>query len=100
MPEYKYLIIGGGMTADAAAGGIREVDPAGTIGMISAEADKPYNRPPLTKALWKGEPFDSIWRGAEKKNIDFHLERRVQAIDLQRKRVTDEQGTSYTYDKL
>jgi 3-phenylpropionate/trans-cinnamate dioxygenase ferredoxin reductase component len=26
MPHYMYLIVGGGMTADAAIGGIREVD--------------------------------------------------------------------------
>jgi hypothetical protein len=26
MPNYKYLIVGGGMTADAAVHGIREVD--------------------------------------------------------------------------
>ena len=38
MPHYKYLIIGGGMTADAAIGGIREVDPSGTVGLIGAES--------------------------------------------------------------
>src|SRR5690606_15145887 len=53
MPSFKYLIIGGGMTADAAAAGIREVDADGTIGIISAESDAPYSRPPLSKALWK-----------------------------------------------
>jgi 3-phenylpropionate/trans-cinnamate dioxygenase ferredoxin reductase component len=37
MPQYKYLIVGGGMTADAAIGGIREADPPGTIGLIGTE---------------------------------------------------------------
>jgi hypothetical protein len=32
MPHYKYLIIGGGMTADAAIRGIREVGPRGPRG--------------------------------------------------------------------
>lgn len=41
MAHYNYLIIGGGMTADAAVHGIREVDAAGTIGVISMEADTP-----------------------------------------------------------
>ena len=37
MQHYSYLIIGGGMTAAAAAKGIREVDPhGGTIGIIGA----------------------------------------------------------------
>ena len=62
MQNYKYLIIGGGMTADAAVQGIRSVDAAGKIGVIGAEADPPYNRPPLSKALWKGESVDTIWR--------------------------------------
>jgi 3-phenylpropionate/trans-cinnamate dioxygenase ferredoxin reductase component len=43
MGYYKYLIIGGGMTADAAALGIREVDTSGSIGLISSEPDPPYD---------------------------------------------------------
>lgn len=101
MPAYKYLIVGGGMTADAAVKGIREVDPDGTIGLISAEMNKPYNRPPLTKKLWKGKPFDSIWRtGTDEDNVTIHLGRNVTALDVKAKRVTDDQGDTYTYDKL
>ena len=48
MPDYKYLIIGGGMTGDAAAKGILEIDKSGSIGMISGETDPPYARPPLS----------------------------------------------------
>src|SRR2546430_14049846 len=62
MPPYDYLIVGGGMTADAAARGIREVDANGRIGLLSAEPHPPYNRPPLPNALWKSEPEASIWR--------------------------------------
>src|SRR5678815_4398060 len=62
MQHYKYLIIGGGMTADAAVGGIRSLDPEGSIGMIGIEPDPPYNRPPLSKSLWKGDALDTIWR--------------------------------------
>ena len=75
MMTYDYLIIGGGMTAAAAVDGIREVDPAGGIGMISTEPDAPYNRPPLSKALWKGKPLDSIWRKTEDKGVRMHLGR-------------------------
>jgi len=100
MPHYNYLIIGGGMTADAAAQGIREVDASGSVGIISVEADAPYNRPPLTKALWKGEPLDSIWRHTEKQKVDLHLGRQVKSIDLQPKRVLDNHQTVYNFDKL
>lgn len=51
MPHYTYLIIGGGMTADAAVHGIRQRDAHSSIGLISAESDPPYDRPPLSKGL-------------------------------------------------
>ena len=60
------------MTADAAVGGIRSVDPTGEIGVISAEQNPPYNRPPLSKGLWKGEPVDTIWRKTTGQNVTVH----------------------------
>jgi NADPH-dependent 2,4-dienoyl-CoA reductase/sulfur reductase-like enzyme len=100
MTHYPYLILGGGMTADAAARGIRELDGERPIGLIGAEADPPYARPPLSKALWKGEPFDSIWRRTEEIGVDLHLGRRATTVDLASKRVVDDQGTTYGFDKL
>mgnify|MGYP005864705603 CR=1 FL=1 len=69
MSHYKYLIIGGGMTAAAAIEGIREVDADGAIGLISAESNPPYNRPPLSKGLWKGKSVDDIWRQVERRDV-------------------------------
>jgi len=100
MPSYKYLIVGGGMTADAAVNGIREADPRGSIGLISAEQDRPYNRPPLSKGLWKGEALDGIWRGTEKHDVSLHLGRKAQSLDRTKKTVTDDQGNTYTFEKL
>jgi len=34
------------MAADATVRDIRAVDPNGTVGMVSAEPDPPYDRPP------------------------------------------------------
>jgi 3-phenylpropionate/trans-cinnamate dioxygenase ferredoxin reductase component len=100
MREYNYLIIGGGMTADAAASGIREVDSKGSIGLISAESVAPYDRPPLTKGLWKDKPLDSVWRHTETRKVDLHLERTVKAIDVQQKSVTEDRGAAYSFEKL
>ena len=100
MPDFKYLIIGGGMTADAAVQGIREVDNKGAIGLISTESDPPYDRPPLTKGLWKDKKFDSIWRSAAKQNAQLHLGRTVKSLDLPRKQVSDDQDTTYSFEKL
>ena len=100
MPSYKYLIIGGGMTADAAIAGIREVDPNGSIGLISDESHPPYNRPPLSKGLWKGKPLEAIFRQSSKINAQIHLGRNAETIDPQSKQVIDDQGQSYGYEKL
>ncbi|HEX5503792.1 MAG TPA: FAD-dependent oxidoreductase [Thermomicrobiales bacterium] len=100
MPHYPYLIVGGGMTADAAVEGIRQVDQRGAIGLIGAEPDPPYNRPPLSKALWKGDPLDSIWRQTAERGVDLHLGRTARALDPAGQRVVDDTGTTYTYDAL
>ena len=100
MTNYQYLIIGGGMTAAAAVDGIREVDSTGGIGLISAELDAPYDRPPLSKGLWKGKPLDSIWRKTENKGVTVHLGRSVNEIVPQQKRVVDNKGDAFTYGKL
>lgn len=100
MPNYTYLIVGGGMTGDAALQGIREVDRAGSLGVIAAEAHRPYNRPPLSKGLWKDKPFESIWRKSDIEGVTFHFGRQARLLDPEAKRVTDEQGTVYTFDKL
>ncbi len=101
MHSYKYLIVGGGMTADAAVRGIRELDEDASIGMISSEQVPPYDRPPLTKALWKGEAGkDDIWRGTDELSVDLHLERRVVTANIDTKVAYDDQDGEYQYEKL
>ncbi len=100
MPDYTYLIVGGGMTADAAIHGIREIDRNGSIGLIGAEAHPPYNRPPLSKGLWKKQRLESIWRKSDTPGVTLHLGRRVEQLDPRNKRVTDDQGGVHTFDRL
>ena len=100
MPHYRYLIVGGGMTADAAARSIREADRNGSIGIIGREGDPPYDRPPLSKKLWKGKPLDIIWRNTSELGVDLHLGREVQVVEPMKRRVIDHAKTEYTFDKL
>ncbi|MCC6259623.1 MAG: FAD-dependent oxidoreductase [Anaerolineales bacterium] len=100
MKTYQYLIVGSGMAADAAVRGIRELDADGSIGMISAEADKPYARPPLSKGLWKGRPLEKVWRGTENLKVEFQLGRTVTELDPTAKRARDDQGEEYAYEKI
>ncbi len=99
MPQYRYLIVGGGMAADAAARGIRERDASGSIGLVSAEAHPPYARPPLSKALWKGEPVASVWRGTEALGVTLHLGRSVVRLEPASHRATDAEGEEYSFEK-
>jgi 3-phenylpropionate/trans-cinnamate dioxygenase ferredoxin reductase component len=100
MTNYDYLIIGGGMTGAAAADGIREVDANGSIAIFSAEADPPYNRPPLSKGLWKGDPLETIWRDLKGERPTLHLGCVIKEIIPREMRVIDSTGAVFSYRKL
>ena len=100
MTHYPYLIIGGGMTGAAAANGIRELDDAGTIGLISVEPEPPYDRPPLSKKLWDGKKtIDEIYVKLPG-NVQPHFGRRVVALDPAARAVTLDDGARHTYGRL
>ncbi|MGI8478757.1 MAG: FAD-dependent oxidoreductase [Gaiellaceae bacterium] len=77
MAEFRYVIVGGGMTGDAACKGIREHDEDGSIALFGEEPHDPYARPPLTKGLWKGKEESSIWRGTPDLDVDIHTGRKI-----------------------
>ena len=103
MPTYKYLIVGGGMSAAAAIKGIREIDACGPIGVIASESDPPYKRPPLSKKLWQGKPVEMVWKGmpaAGTEGLDMHLGHTITNIWPEECCVTDDTGRMYSYEKL
>lgn len=100
MPHYDYLIVGGGMTADAAVRGIRSVDEEGTIGLVGREPDPPYDRPPLSKGLWTGQDEEGIWRDTAEEEVDLHLGAEIVRLDREERIAADEGGGVYTYGDL
>ena len=100
MAPYRYLIVGGGMTADSACRGIRDHDTDGTVGLFGAESHEPYVRPPLTKGLWSGKDESSIFRGTPDLDVDVHAGRRIVSVDLDARTATDDAGDSHSYEKL
>jgi len=88
------------MTAASAVEGIRELDRLGSIGLIGQESDPPYDRPPLSKGLWKGERPGSIWRDLHKSHVQFHLGRRATDLFPGKKKVVDDQGAIFSYGTL
>ena len=98
---HDYLIIGAGMAADAAAKAIRETDAAANIGIVGAEAQPPYQRPPLSKALWKGDKsLADIDLDTAKSGAQLHLGRRVESLDRVAHVALDDHGDSYRYRRL
>ncbi len=100
MSDYKYIIVGGGMTADSAVKGIREKDSNGTITVFSEEKEMPYNRPPLSKGLWKGDQLESIWRKTDQHKIDYFAGRKIISLNPSEKSVRSDDGKVVTYEKL
>jgi 3-phenylpropionate/trans-cinnamate dioxygenase ferredoxin reductase subunit len=55
----RYVIVGASLTGATAAITLREEGADGTVTLIGAENEPPYERPPLSKAYLRGDvPFD------------------------------------------
>lgn len=102
MAHYTYLIVGGGMTANAALKGIRAEDEQGSVGMISAEASPPYDRPPLTKGLWSGKKkLEKIVHDpAQYARVELFQGCEIVHLDPSQRSVEDQEGNHHTYDQL
>ncbi|SBN62054.1 Apoptosis-inducing factor, C-term [Curtobacterium sp. 9128] len=103
MTDYRYLIVGGGMVADSAARGIREIDADGSIGIISEDVDRPYARPALSKKLWTDPDFswdDKVDLHTEETGAEFVLGTVVTSIDRDGKTVTTADGGTFGYQQL
>lgn len=101
----SYIVVGAGLAAASAVEGIRQHDQRGSILLIGAEADPPYDRPPLSKQLWTGakqvheialhdEEFYSLH------GVELRLATEVVALDPAAHVVRDGAGASYRYKKL
>jgi 3-phenylpropionate/trans-cinnamate dioxygenase ferredoxin reductase subunit len=99
--SHRYLIVGGGMTGDAAVKGIRSVDAHGSIVLVGEEPHSPYARPPLSKGLWReGADESKVFRGTEEHGIDLVLGRRIVSLDLAGRNATDDQGDTHQYERV
>ncbi|MBD9699905.1 NAD(P)/FAD-dependent oxidoreductase [Flavimobilis sp. GY10621] len=101
MESFDHVVVGAGVAADAAARGVREVDPDATILVVGPEPDPPYDRPPLTKDLWRPDPPASIDLGtAAATGATVRTGRSVTALDTASRTVTTDDGAQVRYDRL
>ncbi|HEX7000533.1 MAG TPA: FAD/NAD(P)-binding oxidoreductase [Trueperaceae bacterium] len=99
MPN-RYLLVGGGLAADAAAKSIRSADPDGSITLVTAEEVGPYRRPHLTKALWNGGTLDKAMLDTQKYGVKELTGHAATAIDTGSKVVSLDDGRELPYDQL
>ena len=57
--SYELLIVGGGPAGLSAARGFRDAGGTGAVAIVTDEHRMPYNRPPLTKELLRGESSEA-----------------------------------------
>src|SRR5687768_8878110 len=104
-PSYTYIIIGAGLSGSSAAEGIRLLDPKGSILLLGAEKEMPYDRPPLSKQLWKdAKPGDAPFLHDEQfyktAAVDLRLGVTVTGIDAASHTIRDSEGNVYRYERL
>lgn len=101
----KYVIVGGGLAGAKAAEAIRDSDAGGSVTLVAAESEVPYERPPLTKEFLKGDKdfddfvaLDSNWY--EQQDVDLKLRARSTSLDRESRTLTLEGGDTLPYDRL
>ncbi len=101
----RIVIVGAGHAGGSAAALLRQYGFEGEVVLIGEEPVAPYQRPPLSKALLKGEgeEEDLLLRPADfyvEQNIELRLGQTVTAIDRVGKTVVLADGATVSYDTL
>ncbi|MBO9500947.1 FAD-dependent oxidoreductase [Brevundimonas sp. A19_0] len=101
----RIVIVGAGHAGGSAAALLRQYGFEGEVVLIGEEPVAPYQRPPLSKALLKGEgeEEDLLLRPADfyvEQNIEMRLGQTVTAIDRAGKTVLLADGETVPYDTL
>jgi 3-phenylpropionate/trans-cinnamate dioxygenase ferredoxin reductase subunit len=96
------VIAGGGLAGQRAAETLRRGGYTGRLRMICAERHRPYDRPPLSKAVLAGVEHGSFRPAAWYEDHDIELELGVAAagLDCRRRAVTLADGRELGYDRL
>jgi NADPH-dependent 2,4-dienoyl-CoA reductase/sulfur reductase-like enzyme/nitrite reductase/ring-hydroxylating ferredoxin subunit len=101
----RVVVVGGGAGGFAAAERLRRDGFDGSLTILSADADAPYDRPNCSKDYLAGEapaewmPLrDPSWYGDN--DIDLQLGADAAALDLASRSVSLKDGRSFAYDAL
>jgi len=100
----KYVIIGGSAGGIGAVEAIREVDPMGTLTVISEETVPQYSRPMISEYVSREATLETMkYRGDQfwkNNNVQALTGRTATKMDFTRKQVELDGGTKIDYEKL
>jgi 3-phenylpropionate/trans-cinnamate dioxygenase ferredoxin reductase subunit len=101
----RVVIVGGGGTGDAAAFALRKRGFDGKVTMISADHDRPYDRPYLSKEFLRGEvEMAKVFLHDEaeyaRQDIELQLKRRVTGGSLRDGKLAVDGGGEVEFDFL
>jgi 3-phenylpropionate/trans-cinnamate dioxygenase ferredoxin reductase subunit len=102
--DQTFVIVGASLAGAKAAETLREEGFDGRIVLIGAEAERPYERPPLSKDYLRRETTDKPYVHDEgfygENDIELRLETQVESIDRSGSAVVLAGGERIDYDSL
>src|SRR2546423_2355512 len=100
-----HLIVGGGLAAGKAAEAMREEGFDGRIVLVTAEGERPYERPPLSKEYLRAEAgreklyvHEEAWYAEH--DVELRLGERVSTLDVAASTAMLGSGEELRFDKL
>ncbi|SDE40525.1 NAD(P)/FAD-dependent oxidoreductase [Glycomyces harbinensis] len=104
MSSAPHVIVGGGLAASKAAQTFREEGYEGDLVIVTGEAHRPYERPPLSKDYLRGEADRSALFTVDEDWYDRHADVRTGSpatgLDPGARRLALADGTALEYAKL
>jgi 3-phenylpropionate/trans-cinnamate dioxygenase ferredoxin reductase component len=104
MAEHGFVVVGGGLAAGKAVHTLREEGYGGPVVLVTAEPERPYERPPLSKAYLTGSAErasayvdEESWYGEH--DVDLRLSSPAVELDAGRHEVVLTSGERLPYDK-
>jgi len=99
------VIVGAGHGAGQVVATLRQKKFDGNVVLLGDEPHLPYQRPPLSKKFLAGKmPPERLYFKPrsfyDDRQIDVHLDTRVEHIDRKAQKVTSANGEEFSYDKL
>src|SRR4051794_1921482 len=105
MTAETFVVVGAGLAGAKAAETLREEGFAGRLVLVGAEAERPYERPPLSKEYLRGEaPRESVFVHPAGFYADHDIELRLDSpaasLDPAARTVVLQDGEALRYDAL